>query len=337
MRYISLLIITFIFISCTPGAYQATTDFPSAENGDLSDLLPSWNRGPVLNRIFSFLDKISDPDSPDFVPTESRLAVFDLDGTLLVERPYYTEVLVAAQMLKQRAIADRNLQTREPYKSILAWNIEYLNTHGWEIVPESAAGDESIADFRKRVRNFLVSQKHPRIDRKYKDLFYTPMIELIRLLEKCDFTVYIVSASEQDFIRTFSDICLGIPDEAVIGSMVSFKLDLSNESNLQFKRQGKYWEPYNAEAGKVERIYERTGRLPIFAVGNSMGDLEMLQAVSASGLPFLNLILDHDDPVREYDYHYDTLIEKARSANWPIISIKNDFNRIFDTICPLAR
>lgn len=337
MRLIKLLLVATLLAGCAAGVPRVESDCTAGGNAaDAAELLPGWNRGPAADGIIAFLQNISDPDSPGYVDPEARLAVFDLDGTLLIERPFYTEVLIAAERLKARAAADPQLQSREPYKSVLLDDEQFLNTHGWEIVPESAAGGESVADFRRRAGDYFINREHPRFKRKYKDLFYTPMIELIRLLKRYGFDIYIVSASDQDLIRIFAESCLGITDEAVIGSVVAFNLIQSSTGDFHFERQARYWDPYNADDGKVERIFERTGRLPILTVGNSTGDLKMFEATAASDLPFLNLVLDHDDPEREYEYHYQSLLDQARSSGWTIVSIKNDFKNIFETSCPLT-
>ena len=98
---------------------------------------------------------------------------------------------------------------------------------------------------------------------------------------------------------------------------------------MTFVRKSSYFEPYNADENKVVRIRER-GLLPsIFAFGNSSGDLAMLEVTAASGLPNMVCILDHDDPLREYEYHKPNLLKIAAKSDWNIISMKRDFKVIF--------
>jgi hypothetical protein len=49
--------------------------------------LPSWNDTPTKQTILDFVAKISDENSPDYVPPAERIATFDNDGTLWCEHP----------------------------------------------------------------------------------------------------------------------------------------------------------------------------------------------------------------------------------------------------------
>ncbi|MGZ7135870.1 MAG: HAD family hydrolase, partial [Methanobacterium sp.] len=77
--------------------------------------------------------------------------------------------------------------------------------------------------------------------------------------------------------------------------------------------------------GKVEHIFAQTGRLPVFAAGNSDGDIEMLNCAR------FKLLLNHDDAEREY--FYDEGAEKAlgiaKDEGYKVVSIKNDWKEIF--------
>jgi len=53
-----------------------------------SDPLPSWNEGPAKQSIIAFVEKVTKPGSPDFVPVPERIATFDNDGTLWCEEPF---------------------------------------------------------------------------------------------------------------------------------------------------------------------------------------------------------------------------------------------------------
>ena len=137
------------------------------------------------------------------------------------------------------------------------------------------------------------------------------MIELIDYLKDRGFKVYIVSTSQQEFIRSISKDTLNISRDHIIGTMVAYRLQHEDKNKKPaFIRQPDYFDPYNASENKVVRIRER-GLLPaIFAFGNSSGDLAMLEATAAAGGPNLVSILDHDDPQREYEYHKANLLKK---------------------------
>ena len=59
----------------------------SAVASQAADPLPSWNDGPAKQSIISFVERVTTPGSPDFVPVSERIATFDNDGTLWCEQP----------------------------------------------------------------------------------------------------------------------------------------------------------------------------------------------------------------------------------------------------------
>jgi hypothetical protein len=58
-----------------------------------TDPLPSWNDGPTKKAIVDFVQTTTTQGSPNFVPAAERIATFDQDGTLWVEKPMYAQVL----------------------------------------------------------------------------------------------------------------------------------------------------------------------------------------------------------------------------------------------------
>jgi len=289
-------------------------------------VLPSWSDGPVKERILDFVHDVVDPASERYVPPRDRIAVFDLDGTLVIERPLHIEVLVAMETLRAATADDPALAENEPYRSVVAGDHDYVRSHGAEIV--SAAANGSMTDFRRAVRSIL-RREHPTLGRPYSALFYAPMVELIGLLQAHAFDVYVVSQSQQEYIRAFAEPCLGIPPAHVIGSMYAFAIDGDD-----FVRNATPWEPYSRGEGKVLRIRERTGGLPILAFGNGTGDRYVLEA-AARAEPHLVLFLDHDDPEREFEYRNERMLELARESSWEIVSMKRDFATVFGENCSL--
>jgi hypothetical protein len=72
---------------------------------------------------------------------------------------------------------------------------------------------------------------------------------------------------------------------------------------------------------KPIRLWSRIGRRPIFAAGNSNGDIEMLQFTAASSGPSLQLLVLHDDADREFDYvtGAEKALEHARTDDWTVV------------------
>ena len=96
------------------------------------------------------------------------------------------------------------------------------------------------------------------------------------------------------------------------------------------------------KAGKPEGIHLMIGRRPYAAFGNSGGDREMLEYTRAGDGARLMMLVFHDDATREYAYgpakglpaskvgtFSQGLYDEATKKGWTVISMKNDWKRIF--------
>ena len=293
------------------------------------ELLLSWKDGSSKSAIISFVNMVCDPQSASYVPPEDRKALVDMDGTLLCEKPRYIEVIVVEHRLREKAIADPELVKKPLYRAALSYDTEYIHENVKEAILEAFVG-EDIGWLASYWRDFLSHTKHPTLGLEYVDLIYTPMIELVHYLQAMDFSVFIVSTSQQEFIRSFLPYHLPVSEKNVIGTVVGFELqNLADESPHSFVRIRKYFDPYNADQGKTVRLRERGVESAILAVGNSMGDYAMLDGVSDSELPNLILVVDHDDQKREFEYRKPDLLAEAKRRDWTIISMKDDFLTVF--------
>jgi hypothetical protein len=326
MKKISLIIfLSFVFL-VSLNTYSKADQSLSVL--DIQSHLRSWTAGPSKQKIVSFVKSVSDPASSNFVPLEYRRAFFDMDGTILCEKPDYIEVALTKYRLLEKVKLNPQLETNPIYKAVLEGDTEYLYKNVKTAIAEAFEG-ESLKFYLEYSRRFLSEEKHPKFNRAYIQLFYQPMIELIDYLTDHGFKVYIVSTSQQEFIRSVAKDVLNIPKNQIIGTMVGFSLEFGNNNNPVFIRKPSYFEPYNADENKVVRIRER-GLLPsIFAFGNSSGDLAMLEVTAASGFPNMVCILDHDDPEREYEYHKSNLLKSAIKNEWTVVSMKRDFKVLF--------
>lgn len=315
----------FLVLACVV-CLSGCANFPHLSRSNLDTQLSSWSNDGAKKEIVSFIEKIDDKNSNNYVPINKRVAVFDLDGTLVSERPHYFEVSAATKKLISDSTNNPDLQSKQPYKAAIENDDDYIDKNGEEVVMK-ASENESIADFQMRVSKFMQYERHPKLHIPYDNLFYQPMKELIATLKTNGFKVYIVSTSQQEYVRAFSENCLGVEPENVIGTMVAFEAQ-GSISNKNFIQKNAIWEPHNANIGKVYRIRERTGTLPVFAFGNSSGDKEMLEITSSNPVS-MSLLLDHDDSAREYEYHSNSMINEAEKRGWKVVSIKNDFKEVF--------
>ena len=213
---------------------------------DIQSHLRSWNAGLSKEKIVSFVNSVSDPANNNFVPLEYRRAFFDMDGTILCEKPDYIEVTLTKHRLLEQVRSNPQLESNAIYKAVIKSDTDYLYKN-IKIAIAEAFGGETLKFYMEYSRRFLSREKHQRFHQPYIQLFYLPMIELIDYLSDHGFKVYIVSTSQQEFIRSVSKEILNIPKDQIIGTMVGFSLKHESKNKKPvFVRKSSYFEPYNA-------------------------------------------------------------------------------------------
>ncbi|MFL0176901.1 HAD family hydrolase [Mycobacterium sp. SMC-13] len=295
-------------------------------------MLESWNNGPTKSAIVDFVGRVT-TDGPDFVAPQDRIAVFDNDGTLWCEKPAYIQLDFLVRRLAEQAAADPALADRQPYAAAAAGDLTWFG----DAVTKHYQGDDSdlkvlaggvlsahsgitVEEHAARVAAFFAAARHPTLDRPYTACGYVPMTELLRYLESHGFTCYIVSGGGRDFMRPVTEAMYGIPPERVVGSSVGVTFadgDLVTTAQPEFLNDGPV---------KPVRIWSRTGRRPIFAAGNSNGDIEMLQYTKG-----FRLLVRHDDTEREfaYDAGAEKALKLAESESWTVASMQSDWAEVF--------
>ncbi|MBN9431409.1 MAG: haloacid dehalogenase-like hydrolase [Bosea sp.] len=301
------------------------------------DPLPSWNDGAAKTSILAFVDKVTTAGSQDFVPVEERIATFDNDGTLWSEQPMYFQIAFAVDRLKVIAAADPAIAGNETVKAVLSGDRAKLAAVGekglLEIVAMTHAG-MSVDDFSAIVRAWIASARHPRFDRPYTDLVYQPMLELLAYLRANGFKTFIVSGGGIDFMRPWAPAAYGIPPEQIVGSSGKTKWQLIGDRPSIMKLPEVDF--IDDGPGKPLGIQRFIGRRPVFAAGNSDGDLEMLQWTTLDSGPRFALIVHHTDAVREWAYDRDSLVgrldkalDEAPKCGWLVVDMKTDWKVIY--------
>jgi len=287
-------------------------------------VLPTWRDGSVRDAILSFVRSVTEP-GPAFVPERDRIAAFDNDGTLWCERPVYVQADFVLRKWRAMVDADPSLAKRQPYKAVADDDREWLSTltdHLPDLVRgvSEAFGGLTTEQFEAEAARFFREARHPTRGVPYTELVYTPMLELIRLLEASRFEVFICSAGGRDFVRAVCEDVYGIPRDRVIGSSAPVEL---REGSLV--RTAGVEQPIDDGLGKPVHIWARTGRHPLFAAGNADGDIEMLAQARFA------LLVHHDDGDREqaYDTGSQRALAEAAARGWTVASMRDDFATVF--------
>src|SRR6516162_6780273 len=309
-----------------------------------SDWLPSWNDGAAKQAISKFVQATTDPKNAQFVPPEQRIATFDQDGTLWVEHPIYTQLLYCLDRVPAVAKQKPELASVEPFKTVLSGHREAIANLSMDdllkIVAATLTG-VSVEQFQNEVKNWLASAKDPRWKRSFTELTYLPMQELLRYLRANGYKTYIVTGGGQDFVRVYSQQVYGIPPEQVVGSEGATKYGYDKSGKPILIKEPKLL-LNDDHAGKPEGIHLMIGRRPYAAVGNSIGDRQMLEYTHAGDGLRLAMIVLHDDVKREYSYgpaqglpdtklgtFTQALYDEAKKNGWIVVSMKDDWKQIF--------
>ncbi|MBU2912943.1 haloacid dehalogenase-like hydrolase [Reichenbachiella agariperforans] len=328
-----LVLILAIFASCQE--QKKTTASP--EERVVSDPLPSWNDGINKDAILTFVKAVTDSTSTDFVSVEDRIAVFDNDGTLWSEQPAYFQLFFAIDRIKAMASDHPEWKKQQPYQAILEGDMKALMASGekglLELVLATHTG-MTTDEFETIVSDWVATAKHPRFDKPYKELVFQPMLELLAYLRANDFKTFIVSGGGIEFMRPWAEVVYGIPKDQIVGSTIKTKFEIK-EGKAQIIRLPEL-DFIDDKAGKPVAINRFIGRKPIFAAGNSDGDLQMLQWTDSRGGKTMKLYIHHTDSVREWAYdrsshigQFDKGLDEALDKGWTIASMKEDWKVIY--------
>ncbi len=325
------------FSTCIKRA-QAQLDGASALDPIVA--LGSWNDCATKRSLIAYVQRVCDPKSSDFVPPAERIAVFDNDGTLWPENPVPFQLAYAFDVVEKKAAKDSQFAEHPMVQAVLSRDIPTLlagERHEGllQVVAMTHAG-MSVEEFNKSVSEWISSAVHPKFSKRYDELTYQPMQEVLAFLRSHGFKNYIVSGGGADFMRVWSERVYGIPPEQVVGSSARTKLELRDGVPTLIKTLDQIF--IDDKAGKPVGIHQSIGRRPIVCFGNSDGDLAMLQYTTI-GNPRLSFgaIVHHADQAREYAYDsapkssgklIDALAE-APKRGWHVIDMKEDWSKVF--------
>jgi len=315
-----------------------------------ADPLPSWNDGPAKQSIITFVEKVTKPGSPDFVPVPERIATFDNDGTLWCEQPAPVQFYFALDRVKVLAPLHPEWKSKEPFASLLKGDLHTALAGGehalLELVMATHAGMTTL-EFEQIVKDWLATAKHPKYKKLYTGLVYQPMLEVLAYLRANGFKNYIVSGGGIEFMRPWTEQVYGIPPEQVVGSSIKTKFAMRDGKPVLMRLPELN---FNDDKGdKPVGINRQIGRRPIAAFGNSRGDKEMLEYTQGgSGARFMLLVL-HDDAEREYAYgpalglpdvklgaFTQAVYEQAKKEGWTVVSMKDEWKQVFPEQSPVT-
>jgi phosphoglycolate phosphatase-like HAD superfamily hydrolase len=302
-----------------------------------TDPLPSWNDGKNKQAIIAFVGKVTKKGSPDFVPVDARVATFDNDGTLWAEQPMYFQLLFALERVKETARQHPEWKDKEPFASLLKGDVKGALSGGEHAIGEIVMATHSgmtTDEFDRDVSVWIANARHPVTKRRFTEMVYQPMLELLTYLRANGFKTYIVSGGGIDFMRPWAPRAYGIPPDQIVGSSGKLKFDTRDGKPVLVKLPELNF--IDDKDGKPIGIQQHIGQQPIAAFGNSDGDQQMLEWTTAGSGARFALLVHHDDAKREWAYdrqshigQLDKAWDEAVAKGWTVVSMKDDWKTIY--------
>ncbi|CAM3583766.1 HAD family hydrolase [Flavobacterium chungbukense] len=329
-----LSLFLFLLVSCKNKSEDTTTinsKDSTAVVATNSDPLPSWNDGTVKSDIIAYVEKVTKKGSPDFIPIEDRIATFDNDGTLWAEKPLVQE-LFAFYRVKKMVQEKPELAQKQPFKAVIKKDKSFFEKGGEKAIVELVAATHTGMtedEFEAGAKEFFNVAKYPGKNVPLKQIRYQPQLELLDYLRANGFKTYIVSGGTVELMRAISQDFYGIPKNQVVGTSFKYKFDDAKDA---IQREPAL-DHFNDKEGKPAAIQLHIGQRPVFACGNEggAGDLAMLRYSQGSKYPSFQLIVNHNDSIREYSYQEkDNLsLSTAAKNKYHVINMKEDWKKVF--------
>ena len=337
----ALLLALALAMACVPGVAFAEEAEPE---GDA--LFEQWNPDALaLNALVEYVEAVTDPDSPDFIPEADRIATFDMDGTLMAElAPTYLEVM----LLTERILRDASY---EPDEEMLefgrmtrdhALDKSFPSDYDYEFSYHQARAfaGMTLNEYADFITRFLVHEADGFEGMTYADAYYLPMVEVVDYLRENGFKCYVVSGSDRFIARTFIEGAFDIPAECVIGSDTALEArDQGDTDGIEYVFSGgdelvrtDRLLVKDLKTNKVLQIAQEIGRQPVLSFGNSSGDVSMNNfALLNNRYRSAAFMLIADDGERDYGNpdNRDALTEKWQGMGYNVISMRDDWRTIY--------
>ena len=297
-------------------------------------------------KLVEYVEKITKPNSNDFVKTKDRIAVFDFDGTLFQETDLvYTDYKLYKYRIRddpdykdkatafQKETAD-DIERMEKGESVKGLDLKHAKANA------EAFKDMTLEDYDIYVKNYVNKPADGYNNMKRGDAYYKPMLEVIDYLKDNNFTIYVISGTDRFTCRALLDGKIDIPKGNVIGTEARIvgnqqgdidNFDYTYHQDEYLILNGQFLVK-NLYMNKVYNIIKEIGKIPILSFGNSNGDSSMANFVlSNKQHPGLAFMLLCDDTERENGNieKANKMKESCEQNNWIPVSMKNDWKTIY--------
>lgn len=212
--------------------------------------IKSWS-SEINDRIEAYLNETK-------LIKERKVAVFDYDGTLMGQVPFY---------MVDEAMIDYTYQ-------VLAHKSDAESKGKVEMMTKMLEGSTSSDEYVDNRVRFLSGMTPELVEdigyntfqNKYRDKIYSGMRQLLANLEEFGLEIWIISTSPEVLCQRMIAEEFGIPKDRILGTKASIEQGLLTENLVP---------PRAADQGKADVIDTYIKAKPLIVGGNSRGDLEM--------------------------------------------------------------
>ena len=299
---------------------------------------------PAKAALVRYVETVTNKKNPEFIPVADRIAVFDMDGTLVCETApsYFDRMMYLERVLDDKswqAPTDMRAAATERLNAIRQKGSMKLGEEEEEAYQLNAFAGMTLPEYQAYVRKFMEEPEQGLTNLKRGEAFYLPMAEVVSYLASNQFKVYIVSGCDRMALRVLVDGVLPIEPERIIGSDVWIRASRQGEvSGVEYvydKKdelvRGKYLQEAIA-MNKVSMIAREIGRQPVLAFGNSGGDAGMLNyTIQNNRYRSAAFVLLCDDMDREFGNlkKAQKMQARAEKNGWIPVSMKTEFKTIY--------
>lgn len=341
LRIITIISILILATGCN--FYLAGSIGTQVNTVDGNEALSLWNNNSgAKEKLIDYVNSVTQKGGKDYIPVKDRIAVFDMDGTLVCET-FFT--YFDTMMFIDYCLQDHPERVSDELKKMAT-----------DIKPGYVADDRLAKAFAKAYAGMTVEELYKYViefgekktasfnNMRYLDSSYLPMTQVVKYLYDNGFTIWVISGTERTTTRAIvanSLIKDYVTPEHVIGTDFEVKQKGYEDvpTNMDFKYNngdeliftGRFIQK-NLNANKSIYIEREIGQRPVLAFGNSGSDTSMLNYTIDSRNPYRAeaYMVVADDSVREWGKQdWEEKSKEYLSNGYIPISMKNDFIEIY--------
>ncbi len=342
-KAVSAVAVCLLLIVSGLYAFNAMSD--DKGHGYVDPDMSLWVDGSESKEAFvSYLKAVTDEKSKDFIPVEDRIAVFDMDGTLICERDthYFDLSMMIYRILEDPDYKDKASeferqvaldQQAAPSPGVLDDRLETARAMAFKGL--------TLEEMDKYVKDFAKNPSPGYIGMLRGDAFFKPMLQMVDALQENDFTVYVISGTDRLTVRALLDNSpIQLPNDQIKGSDKLLVATGQDKDGSKYVYQEDDEIIYGGEHviktlnfNKIVSIVQEIGKQPVLAFGNSSSDSSMANyALFDNKYKAMAFMLCCDDLEREYGNMdaANKMYKLCEENDWVPISMKqNDWTTIY--------